>query len=371
MNFQHLLSMTDDTGLFEHAKFQEPRIEHGYCVDDVARALIVIDRNQAQSIDVLNARKIYVNFLSESQTADGLIMNRRSVNGNWTSAPETNDHWGRALWAFGSAFRENVDPVESAKLLKLFEVSAKLRSGHLRSMLFASLGAIQVIHREKRNIAARKLLADTTAMIAQLPNKIYADYENWIWPERKLTYANAILPEVLLWAGNIFENEHLVANGKALLQWLLDVETRHIKDESLAVSSQSFEKYFSVTPTTGHIPFQPRERFDQQSIEVAALVDACASAYQVTNENDWLEYIRLGANWFEGLNDSNIMMYEPETGAGFDGLTRSGRNENCGAESTICYLSVADQFQRFFSKNVNTLGENNDASATYRNCLTA
>ena len=42
--YSHLYRLSDDCGIFEHAKFIEPRVENGYCVDDVARALVVAVR---------------------------------------------------------------------------------------------------------------------------------------------------------------------------------------------------------------------------------------------------------------------------------------------------------------------------------------
>ena len=47
--FEHLLRLSDDTGLFEHARGAVPRREHGYCVDDVARGLVVAARQQSPS----------------------------------------------------------------------------------------------------------------------------------------------------------------------------------------------------------------------------------------------------------------------------------------------------------------------------------
>jgi len=44
--------------------------------------------------------------------------------------------------------------------------------------------------------------------------------------------------------------------------------------------------------------------------------------------------------WFTGRNDSATTMYDPSDGAGFDGLEPDGRNENCGAESTLAGLST-------------------------------
>lgn len=36
-NFGHLLALSDHRGTFEHADGAEPRREHGYCTDDMAR----------------------------------------------------------------------------------------------------------------------------------------------------------------------------------------------------------------------------------------------------------------------------------------------------------------------------------------------
>jgi hypothetical protein len=41
MQIGHLLSMCDDTGLFQHAVHSVPDRSHGYCVDDNARALLL------------------------------------------------------------------------------------------------------------------------------------------------------------------------------------------------------------------------------------------------------------------------------------------------------------------------------------------
>ena len=43
-SFAHLTRLSDDTGLFEHARHAIVRREHGYCTDDVARGLVVASR---------------------------------------------------------------------------------------------------------------------------------------------------------------------------------------------------------------------------------------------------------------------------------------------------------------------------------------
>jgi len=35
-SYLHLMALTDERGIFEHAEYDLARREHGYCVDDVA-----------------------------------------------------------------------------------------------------------------------------------------------------------------------------------------------------------------------------------------------------------------------------------------------------------------------------------------------
>ena len=51
-------------------------------------------------------------------------------------------------------------------------------------------------------------------------------YSGWPWPEQRLTYANATLPEAMIAAGTALERPVLLASGLDLLEWLLDRENR-------------------------------------------------------------------------------------------------------------------------------------------------
>ena len=41
------------------------------------------------------------------------------------------------------------------------------------------------------------------------------------------------------------------------------------------------------------------QRFDQQPIEVAALADACARAFDITGESEWRDIVGSAWAWFE------------------------------------------------------------------------
>ena len=339
LNYSHLLALSDDVGIFEHAKYNKARIDHGYCVDDVARALILIQRNQPESLTVKNLRLTYLQFLREAQTDSGQFINRRSYSGVWNGPAETTDHWGRALWALGSTFQMEQDRDLAYEALKRFELGAKNRSEFLRSMLFASLGAAAVLDIDAGNSAAKELLAETAQRIESITDED-SESSQWPWPEKRLTYANAAIPEVLILAGVRLNDRDYLVRGIVLLKWLLSIESK--------------PPHFSVTPVGGRTAEGTATDFDQQPIEVAALVDACSTAYQATHDGQWLAYIARGARWFAGSNDSRIPMHDPNTGAGFDGLTQDGRNHNCGAESTIAYLSVMDQYNKHFAGSNDT-----------------
>ena len=155
---------------------------------------------------------------------------------------------------------------------------------------------------------------------------------SWPWPEPRLRYANAVVPEVLIAAGTLLDAPRWTAQGLQLLGWLFDTETNG--------------GHLSVVPAGGWAPGEPRPGFDQQPIEVAALCDALARAYAVTGDRIWSDAVLLCAAWFDGDNDTQTALHDPRTGGGFDGLERSGRNENQGAESTLALLSTQQQTQR-------------------------
>src|SRR5690606_27590763 len=131
----------------------------------------------------------------------------------------------------------------------------------------------------------------------------------WPWPEPRLAYANAVLPEALIAAGSVLGRDDVVEVGLTALRWLLDRE--HVDGR------------LSPTPVDGAGPSDGPGRFDQQPIEVAALADACARALAVTGDTEWTHGVELAVAWFAGGNDVGAEMWDTDTGGGYDGLTPS------------------------------------------------
>ena len=327
VNFSHLFSISDARGVFEHCKEDQPRIEHGYCVDDVSRALIIAERESMQTPRLIELINVCTDFLTDAQATDGCVVNRCDVTGQWFGPADTRDHWGRAMWAWGTVVGRSSDADRVAAAYERFSLSAGQSSPFLRSNLFAALGAIEVLSLLPNNRTALNVLENA---VDAIPNGAGLE---WPWPEARLTYANAAIPEVLIRAGAIFGDRMMMRRGNELLRWLIAVQTR--------------QNMLSVIPAGGWSASEHLRSFDQQPIEVAALVDACSAAYEHSQDEYWRSIIFRAVMWFEGLNASGVLMYDPKTGAGFDGLIEGGRNPNRGAESTLAYLSVMQASDRF------------------------
>ncbi len=326
--FGHLIHLSDERGTFEHARFGEPRREHGYCSDDMARVLVVASRERGHSTTMRGLAMLSLKFLQDALDSQGRCRNRMDENGVWEDVAALDDCWGRSIWGLGTAASHSDDHLIRHLATKGLDRAMRQRSPWPRAMAFAVLGAAEVISFDPDHALARSLLSDAAdAMNGSSRNR------EWPWPEPRLTYANAILPESMIAAGVALERPLLQRQGLDLLAWLLERETR--------------EGHLSVTPVGGSDPGDHGPRFDQQPIEVAALADACACAHAVDPDPRWLDGIAAAAGWFLGHNDRGVVMWDPATGGGFDGLHIDGANLNQGAESTLALLSTLQRARSF------------------------
>jgi hypothetical protein len=101
--FDHLERLTDDRGLFEHARHAVPRPEHGYCVDDVGRGLVVVCHQPEPGPSVRRLARCYLAFVLDALDPTGACHNRMATGGQWRDEAAVGDWWGRALWGLGVA----------------------------------------------------------------------------------------------------------------------------------------------------------------------------------------------------------------------------------------------------------------------------
>ncbi len=330
-DFRHLRHLTDHNGLFEHALGTTPRPDHGYCTDDNARLLVVCSREQGDTTADLLA--VSLDFVVASVDASGKVRNRMDINGRWTDQPTTDDCWGRAIWGLGTAASTNSSTNTAANTKRVahaaFDVAVEQRSRWSRAMAFAAIGAAEALPALDQPRGAKQLLADAINVIGLVPTIRSAA---WTWTEPTLRYSNAALPEALIAAGHALGRNDALDSGLAMLDWLMRL--------------QSSEGHLSLVGAQGRTRADnPHARqFDQQSIEAAALADACYRAWNVTGDRKWADGVRLAHDWFAGKNDAGLPMWDPSTGGGYDGLHVERVNINQGAESTLAYVSTVQRF---------------------------
>ena len=326
-NFDHLLRLSDDVGTLEHARGSVALREHGYCVDDAARALIVVCREPSPRAELVELAGTLLAFLVHAGHPNGTFHNRLDYDRRWTDTPEVGDWWGRAVMALGTAAARGPRQWMRDGALVAFERAAHQRSAWPRAMAFAGIGAAELLAAIPEHAAASQLLIDATTTVGPaLPST------DWPWPQPRLAYANAVLAEVHIAAGAVLRDPRATAIGERLLTWL--------------IAQESFEGHLSVAPVGGWAPGEPRPGFDQQPIEAAAIADACARAAAGSSDPQWTAGLHLAVQWFLGDNDAKVSMMDEETGGGADGLSREGRSDNRGAESTLALLSTLQHGRR-------------------------
>ena len=290
VSFRHLSRLTDDRGVLEHAKGRHPRFSYGYCTDDNARLAVLAMRDGGRSFGAEVLGRIAFDFVHDALDESGMVRNRLSFQRVWTDNCVTDDCWGRALWAFGVGSQRGFNATMRKRATEAFDLACLHRGSALRAMCYASLGAVEVAVVDPHHHDAAFLLHDAATEIVESMGTSRA----WPWPEPRLTYHNALIPEALLAAGEGTGSVDYVEAGLDLLEWLVRYET--------------LDGHFSVTPVGGRGPNDPKPAFDQQPIEIAGIAAASARAWRLTQDEHWRETLERASSWFLGNNDAQRAM---------------------------------------------------------------
>ncbi|MEO9077509.1 MAG: glycosyltransferase [Gelidibacter sp.] len=99
----HLKRLTDDTGIIQQAKFGIPNLKEGYCLDDNARALLMVCMAYKQKKNplALKLMPIYLSYIHFMQNTDGTFRNFLGFNRNFLDEVGSEDSFGRTIWVLG------------------------------------------------------------------------------------------------------------------------------------------------------------------------------------------------------------------------------------------------------------------------------
>lgn len=322
----HLIKLTDDTGLYQHAKFMIPNRAHGYCTDDNARGLIAMAKYYVQypNVQALRLLDTYLSFVMYAQNPDGSIKNFMDFDRSWWENEPAHDAFGRVLWALGTLMAYPPSPAYLSIVKDCFDRGVtQVQKQHPRGMAYAVLGMCDYLQQfPGASDIKRELDLAANGLVRQYEENNYPD---WGWFEDILTYDNAVLPHALFAAGLRLDNPRYLDVARETADFLL--ETTFDGD------------HFSFIGCHGwYERGKERATFDQQPLEAAGTVMMLRAAYDATKEAKFLVLQRKAFDWFLGANDLRTPLYDFHTKGCSDGLMAGGINGNQGAESLLSFM---------------------------------
>ncbi len=326
----HVLRMTDATGMLQHATHTIPNFSEGYCTDDNARALLLtvhLDELGQSGTEVDRLGPRYAAFLQAAFNPETKrFRNFLGFDRRWLDEIGSEDSHGRALWALGTCVgrspRRDIPPWAAG----LFEraLPAVLDTTSPRTWAFGLLGIREYLHRFSGDRHITQVRDILTSRLIDLYDRTTTP--DWPWFEEILSYDVARLPQALIASGRESGNARALEVGLRALRWLVAVQTAP-QEHFRAIGSNGFYRKGG-----------PQARYDQQPVEANATVSACLEAYRATQDAVWFTEARSAFEWFLGRNDLGQELYDPTTGGCFDGLQEDRVNRNQGAESTLVFL---------------------------------
>ncbi len=322
-----LLRICDGTGIIQHSNFSVPDRAHGYCVDDNARALMLMNRiGDHAEPHRSRLTAVFAGFVQSAwNDQSGEFRNFMGFARNWLEAAGSEDSCGRAIWALGATAHEGRTPSLRQWARRLFDQTAfsarDFRSP--RATAFAMLGADYVLAADADDAAARAILSSGAEFLeARLGDTRRHD---WPWFESVLAYDNCRMPEAMIRAGLRLDTPELTEIGIETLDWILELQISP-SGNFRPIGSDSFGREFAA----------PRP-FDQQPVEAWAAIDGARAAFDATHDSRWLAHANRAFDWFSGGNDRGVAVADSISGSCRDGINPRGLNLNEGAESVLAY----------------------------------
>ncbi len=337
----HIVRMSDGTGIFQHAIFNVPDFVHGYCTDDNARAFILCNMlddlgGKPTRVDLESLATRYLAFLASALNRDsGRFRNFMSHQRQWLEETGSEDSHGRALWALGTGVGRSRNRGRRRLSADLFEIglpAVRLFTSP-RAWAFTLIGIHGFLREHPDNTAVKAIGIILTDQLLELWERFTED--DWRWFESYVTYDNARICQALLlcsrWMPDPLKAQRAHDIALESLRWLASIQTSP-SGCFRPIGSNGFYSRGGV-----------RADFDQQPVEAQAMVSACLEAFQVTQEPIWTLEARRAFDWFLGRNDLGLPLYDSGTGGCGDGLHADRVNENQGAESSLAFhLALVD-----------------------------
>ncbi len=329
LRLDHLLTMSDHSGIFQHAIYNVPNFHEGYCTDDNARAFIFTVllaelRPPTPELERLASGSLaFLWYAFDGNTCR--FRNFMSYSRQWLELHGSEDSHARALWAVATALGRSPNAGHRNLCALLFQrgLPPVARFSSPRAWAFTLIA----IHEYLRTLSGDRVVAQMRETLTTLLVGLYRANAtpDWSWFERIATYDNAKLSHALILSGYWTSQGETLAIGLDSLRWLLEAQTAP-------------DGHFAPIGCHGFWPHGgEKARFDQQPLEAHAMISACLEAFSVTRDPFWRVAARRCFDWFLGRNDLGQPLYDESTGGCRDALLQDHLNQNQGAESSLAY----------------------------------
>lgn len=326
-SLDHIKRLTDDTGIIQHANFGIPNLKEGYCLDDNARALVMVLMAYRQKKDklALDLAPVYLSYIHYMQNTDGTFRNFLSFNRNFMDEQGSEDSFGRAIWALGYLLGNSPNDAyyQTGKFIffKAYPNFEKLQS--IRATANTMLGISYYLTRNPSD-------ESMAACLRKLAGKLTGEYEkcstpDWKWFEPLLAYDNGMFPLALLHSAAILHDDKILKVAMESMNFLTE---NTLKEGYLSIIGN--ENWYKKG--------EKRSRFAQQPVDALAMVLMYYQAFILTRNKEYLTKLFTCFMWFLGENDLRMNLFDFETNGCCDGLESYGVNRNQGAESSLAYL---------------------------------
>jgi glycosyltransferase involved in cell wall biosynthesis len=338
----HIERLTDDTGIIQHAKFGIPNLKEGYCLDDNARALLMVlmAYRQKKNVLALKLSPIYLSYIQYMQNKDGTFRNFLSFSRNFLDTVGSEDCFGRAVWALGYLLSNapNDAYCQSGKLI-FFNASPNFEK--LQSIRGIANTMVGISYYLKGNTDDESMKGRLRSLAYNLVHH-YEEHSSpeWKWFESSLAYDNGMLPLALLHSAEILNDDKITSVAMETMDFLTKIT---IRDGYLSsIGNENWHKKGDGEPSM----------FAQQPVDTLAMVLMFHQAFHLTKDKEYLNKLFTSFMWFLGENDLRINLYDFETMGCCDGLESYGVNRNQGAESSLAYLishlTVLQAFEEWY-----------------------
>lgn len=329
------------------------------CVDDAARAAVFYMDYYNQTLDKKCLPKIrnLINFLLFMHARNGFFYNfiwkDNTIDTTYrTSIAEPNWWCWRALWSLAEAqkFYMNTNPRFSLEIKKHivttidavdkwlpkgdkiidyngYKLPAWLPSETAADQSSVIVKALSSYYANNKSEKVKSIIEHLCSGIIKMQkgNKSNPPYYAFLsWQNSWHAWGNS-QADALLDAGRVLNKQEYINFAikeiKYFYPWLI---------------GKGFYSDFHVVKKNDIPVFSDTTKFAQIAYGIRPLIFSCMNAYDKLKDSLFLKIAISSAAWFFKNNPANSIMYDPETGRGYDGVIAYGKiNTNSGAESTI------------------------------------